>query len=265
MFRLNAYAAAIAAMLLLCSPLQRAIADDSPESTASLRADFCGYYELAQKHPIRWEGRELPSKNWSIYIRVSDSQDELKLAQELLYPLDERNPDAVFCDYSSRGYVENGELIPAWHVRNLVWVMQDWAHDELLAGEPQESMYLVQNMRGYNASWPQGMTREAVQRILTKATHLQAGGLHIYTYSDAGDNIELDITEVKLNYHIEAMLAPELPLARSLLREIDVEMDYEDIASFAIRTKPAGLGWLDPQGRTVVLPERLNAKLEAGK
>ncbi|MEZ5337594.1 MAG: hypothetical protein R3F46_04960 [bacterium] len=215
---------------------------------ASIGIGEAATQSLEREQPQGWRSRELPGTDFWVDIRVRPVDDPTGLGQEVLVSLDGRERDALYCDNITRGYQQDGKFISAWQVRNLVWVVRDEALEELLSGEP----WTIEH-RQWSSDWPQGMTRAAFERIIEHSTKLQAGELHIFCYSEAGDRLELDIEQLDNRYRVQAMLAPELPLAGSLLKEIDVDTRRSPLAALTVQARPGALGWLDPFGNTVVL------------
>ena len=265
MIRLRKYAAAVAALLLLlplgaakASPNDSTINVMQAAQLASAGIGEAATQSLQHERPAGWRSKELPGHGYWVNVRVRPVDDPTGLTQEVLVSLDGRERDALYCDNITRGYQQDGNFISAWHVRNLVWVVKDDALDELLSGEP----WTIEHPKG-SSDWPQGMTHAAFERIIGKSTKLTAGELHIFCYSDAGDRLEIDIDEVDNSYRVQAMLAPELPLAGSLLKEIDVDSRHSDYAELTLQARPGAIGWLDPFGNTVVLaPARASEQEE---
>lgn len=215
--------------------------------------------------PEGWNSQQLPDGYWSINVSISENETNT-LGQELLLSLQDAQTNVVFCDSITRGYVSAEKFIPAWHIRSFVWIVRDSALEALRNGEPWLSEAEGPSPQSYGNDWPQGMTRAAFERVLESSVHLEAGELHCFVYSDAGDSVTLKLAQCRSRYTLTAMEAPELPLAGQLLQDIVTEYDYIDFATLSVTTQPGGLGFIDPFGNMVVLPPRLDRRqMEARK
>jgi hypothetical protein len=242
MTRLSVYAALLA-VCLICP----ALAQDQGDAAAT-------------EKPVGWRSQELPGGYWSIIVSISENETHT-LGQELMLKLPEDRSQVVFCDSITRGYVNAENFIPAWNIRNFVWIVRDSALEELRSGEPWLNSASGTVSQGYGGDWPEGMTRAAFDRIMDSSVHLEAGELHCFVYSDAGDTVTLNLAQCHSRYKVTMMDAPELPLAGQLLQEIVTEYDYVDYATLSVATQPGGLGYIDPFGNMVILPPRLDSTL----